>query len=556
MTPSDEATLTAKANPEGTADNSDDRQYTVENPVASTTHTIALFPAANVTVASDGTVTFKDADSNNVADDIGNVDAWITVVNGAAVPNDTQMTTVMPSAGSITFTVDGDTAESVIPVVFADADSDGQLDLTAPSTANADPKAPSESFGIGGEIMYQPPEATTFQDVAAGTVVDVNTTDGYYTLNTGGTAAPDVLVKYQTGDTFTYTSGGLNTPITMTQFETYLSKGDTVDPGAYNPGSTNHNITDDIPNAPTNVAANFRSTTNDVRVTWTKVANPDVQDYQVERATVTNGTVGTYAVVGTVAGNATAQYDDATVTGGNTYSYRVKARNSTPTAGPASDAVQVTIPAAADTTAPTVSGIVTSDNNTDGILDSGDQIAVSFSEKVTLASDASFTFRDADGSVGTISRGGNATMNLNSAGTTVFISLTGAPVPDQAGTTLGLDANAANETVTNSSGVADVAGNELAEVTATAADDGTVNDAVFTITFDEPMNEASLTAADIIVPTGSSVNSITWNGTSTVATVTLDTNLATNDVAGLKKQSVTDADGGNGPATDETFPSA
>ncbi len=130
VTPSDAATLTAVANPEGTATTTDDRQFSVTNPVAGATHTIALFPAANVTVATDGTVTFKDADSNNVADGIGAVEAWISVVNGAAVAANTQVTTVMPSGGTITFTVDGDLAESVVPVVFADADSDGQLDLT------------------------------------------------------------------------------------------------------------------------------------------------------------------------------------------------------------------------------------------------------------------------------------------------------------------------------------------------------------------------------------------------------------------------------------------
>ena len=80
-----------------------------------------------------------------------------------------------------------------------------------------------------------------------------------------------------------------------------------------------------------------------------------------------------------------------------------------------------------------MSSIATSDNNSDGVIDNGDQVAVSFSEAVTLANAASFTFRDADGSVGTLSNGGNATMSLNSAGTTAFINVTGAPVPEELG---------------------------------------------------------------------------------------------------------------------------
>ncbi len=183
---------------------------------------------------------------------------------------------------------------------------------------------------------FQPPEATAFGNVASGTVREVNTTDGYYTLDTGGTTAADVLVKYVSGDTFTYSSGAFTAaPISMAQFAAFLSVGDTVDPGVYNPGATTHDIVTDIPAAPTGVAANYRSTTSDVRVTWTKVANPDQQDYQVERATVTSGVVGAYSVVGTVLSTSPAVYDDATVSGGTTYSYRVKARNSTPTAGPA-----------------------------------------------------------------------------------------------------------------------------------------------------------------------------------------------------------------------------
>lgn len=97
------------------------------------------------------------------------------------------------------------------------------------------------------------------------------------------------------------------------------------------------------------------------------------------------------------------------------------------------------------------------------MVNTTDQIALTFSEKVTLAADASFTFRDADGSVGTISRGGNATMGLNSAGTIAFITLTGVPVPEALGSPVGLDIDGANETVISSTGVADVAGNLLAD---------------------------------------------------------------------------------------------
>ncbi len=110
----------------------------------------------------------------------------------------------------------------------------------------------------------------------------------------------------------------------------------------------------------------------------------------------------------------------------------------------------MTVPAAADTTPPTVSSLTVSDNTVTGVLDANDQIAITFSEPVTLTDTASVTLRDTDGTVGTITRGGNATMSQNSTGTVVFITLTGSPVLEAPGYHPWSSSTAANLNVVDS----------------------------------------------------------------------------------------------------------
>lgn len=115
--------------------------------------TISLADAGNLTTV-DGIVSFE-ADKDGQAD-FGDVSAQIIAVNGVfrSEPSDTW--TGAPAAdGTVTFTVRGkkDFEESVVPVVFVDADTvnDG-LDLDADGL-------PTEDFGIG--------DVTTFATVDA-----------------------------------------------------------------------------------------------------------------------------------------------------------------------------------------------------------------------------------------------------------------------------------------------------------------------------------------------------------------------------------------------------
>ncbi|MFP5487672.1 MAG: hypothetical protein ACLGHQ_05140, partial [Acidimicrobiia bacterium] len=159
MTPADTESLTRVANPDATP--VDDRQYTVTGLDSARTYTVALFSSADVQVDTDGVVTFDDAGGDNLADRTVPT-ADITVVNGAAQAANTSLVTVSPVGGTINFTVDGDAAnETVVPVIWLDTTANGQLNLAAPVTANTNPKAPAESFGIGGPVTYLPPAATT-----------------------------------------------------------------------------------------------------------------------------------------------------------------------------------------------------------------------------------------------------------------------------------------------------------------------------------------------------------------------------------------------------------
>ena len=298
------------------------------------------------------------------------------------------------------------------------------------------------------------------------------------------------------------------------------------------------------------MAANYRATTTDVRVTWTKVANPDQDDYRVQRATVTAGVVGTYGTLADVDAANPAVYDDAAITGGTTYSYRVLTVNNNGDASPASNAVQVTVPAAADTTAASVSSLTVSDNVTTGILDTNDQVAITFSEAVTLTDTASVTFRDTDGTVGTVTRGGNATMSQNTARTVVFITLTGAPVLEAPGTTLGLDSVAADLDVVNSTGIADDAANALAEVNVTAAAPS-IGASTVAFTANAPLNVATVTTADFTTSsTTQTISSVSVTGN--VITVTMNGNFAAGDTVTLLANSIANSDGGNGPASSVT----
>lgn len=478
----------------------DERQYTVTNAATGETHTIALFPAEAVTVDADGIVTFADVEEdadgdvvgNNLADDIGNTPAEITVVNGTAVAADSQLVTVDPVGDTINFTVNSDDAVSVIPVVFFDADEDGQLDLD-----ELNQPLEAELFGVGGEKTFLPEELATFGAVADGCVVDVNLVEDYYTLDSDGAVdhdnnpdtqeictvdsvgLADVLVQSGTGETFRYTSAERDLGISFAQFEAWLSgtivaaagvvSPDTVSVSSYNPGAgTVHNITNDVPNAPTDLTAAYDATDDVVDIAFTSPTNPDqlvnlVVRVQLdendepmdERVVVCgflfpvpggelecdddpnapDGLAGAIANSADPAAGLTGPADSPYVAG-NTYAYVAVAANAALQNGPTSAPAVVTIPEGADTTAPTLEGSTTTDSAPVGVLEAGDQIALDFDEAVVVENGDVLTFSDTSGTVGTVTLGGNATFTQNTAGDVVFITLTGNPIIE----TLGGDA--------------------------------------------------------------------------------------------------------------------
>jgi hypothetical protein len=94
------------------------------------------------------------------------------------------------------------------------------------------------------------------------------------------------------------------------------------------------------PAAPTNLVATLQTPTQ-VGLTWIDNAT-DETGFQIERATVTGGVTGPFAVIATLGVNVSA-YSDATVAPNTTYAYRVFASNAVGSSLP-SNVAQITTP--------------------------------------------------------------------------------------------------------------------------------------------------------------------------------------------------------------------
>ena len=455
----------------------DDRQYTASGLKASTTYTIQLFPAANVHGADTDTITFTEDGSTNTANE-GAVAADITVVNGTTVVGADDDATAQAVNGQITFTLDGVANESVVPVIYRDADSDGNLDLAADNTPVA-----TEPFGVGGEVQYLPPEATV--GAHPFTVTSVTSDRGAF-VSDGATYYMDA------NDTYKYT----NLDITRAQFDAMLSVGD-VGSTTYNPdptGASTFNITTDHVDAPaaptvTVVAAVNGTALDDGRITYTRPAtNSPGVTYALQRAVVATGVdtecgtiddlVGSFATVAGATqaagtGSGVFVFSDNNVPDG-CYSYRIRATS--PGSGVTADSAGSTatpFPTPPDTTGPvSVFATMTTKAGLIGTFDTGDVIKIVFNEPmIKPVEGAMVQLRDGDLTIAKIVAGpypgSNATFTSNSvaetvngvprpAGTVFTITLTGAPTITSPGVTTGLQVPA---DVTDRSGIADVAGN-------------------------------------------------------------------------------------------------
>ncbi|MEX1163832.1 MAG: fibronectin type III domain-containing protein [Nitriliruptor sp.] len=251
------------------------RQYSVSGLDDDEDYVLTLFPAEDVSIDDDGVVSFDDTEGtdnagNGEADNQGNTNAEIEVVNGSTVADGTDEVVVPPVNGTINFTIDSTVAEAVRPVLFSDEDGDDDLDLDADDQ-------PTEDFGVGGAKTWIPAEAAAGEfDVD---VTSVNK-DANRFVGDGASAEDDGSYYYDSNDVFRVS----NAPVTMATFEARLSTGDDVD-GIYATDEdlqSTFNLTDTSPTAPENVAASATDS-DTVEVTWTEPDSGEPDEYIIYR---------------------------------------------------------------------------------------------------------------------------------------------------------------------------------------------------------------------------------------------------------------------------------
>jgi hypothetical protein len=435
VTPADAVSLTRVANPD--TDTTDDRQYTIDGLDSTKSYVVALFSGADL--QTDGKlVTFDDANSNNLADRTAPA-SDITVVNGASQAGNTSLVTVSPVNGTINFTVDGDGAnESVVPVIWLDsvAGGTGDLNLTVPTSTNANPKAPSEAFGVGGSITFNPP-AATIGDIGA----DVAITGVDKTANTFNTGA--FVYSYDDNDAFyvvstdTFPSIDQANRVTFEAFEAAVSAGDELD-GTDGGDGTSYQPTASLPSTFVleNLAPGLLTTLAVTPGSTTAVGTVDTASV-VSGATVTMKVVAdglactttaiTTASSTTDANSATAEFQ-VNITGLTlSTDYELCAfQTSQGEVSGFTAAIALDTTPTSDTTVPTVTNTeITVDAATLGLLNDGDTIVIDFSEDMadTLGggvtsyiriSDGDSTYQfECDGGVNTctLDDGGNATVD-------------------------------------------------------------------------------------------------------------------------------------------------
>ena len=121
-----------------------------------------------------------DADLNGKAD--LSTAAMFTIVNGASSGASYLDCVAVPAGGTLTFAVGSAIPNAnVRPVVFIDANSNNAVDVNGAYV-------PTESWGLGGALLFLPPEATSGAHTA--TVFALSTKDNYFT--DAGATVPSV----------------------------------------------------------------------------------------------------------------------------------------------------------------------------------------------------------------------------------------------------------------------------------------------------------------------------------------------------------------------------
>lgn len=446
-----------------------DVTYTVSGlPTASgDTADIALFPATgtDAPVDTNGTWTFTSSSGTGVAGaaagqgttNVGTSGAYIASVNGVptAGGGTTEDNSVSTDSGTLSFVLNSTVVDGTVPVVFTQPSTGNN---TLQLNANGTP-ATGYAIGVGAATNWAAAAAPAgvYTDAI---VASVNPTAGTFAATYGGGTTQVTFTYNASGDSYMYDDPAV--AITEAQFASFLSGpvtsanndgiaavlGDEFSSITYNPSGPSSftyggsSTNGDVPAAPTGLTATA-GTSGGVALSWTAPPNLDVSNstdaayYQVWRATVTNGTVGTYSDIASTipasGSSATTTYTDMTASAGTEYSYVVTATAGADGGGqqgPASSAVTFTpaVPPSAQL-APlsTATAIGYGTGNTAGELQPGDVLAVTFNGAVSLDT-SSFSLSVTNGTDTATVSNSNASAALTNSNQTVDYTITG-PVP-------------------------------------------------------------------------------------------------------------------------------
>ena len=310
---------------------------------------IVLVSCSNVTTSSTGNTVFANADADGTADGTSSAgsgvnkastNASISTVNGAPNlgANDDYADKASPASGTVKFDVKaGSGVACVVPVVFADSDSNNGLAAGATGL-------PSEAFGTGGIVEFQPAAAATgqFSNV---TVQSMNDPEGSFSA----APTPGSAATYFYDDNDTYKIGGAAS--NKAAFVTAMTTGDTVS-GDYRPGATStFDLTDAAPAAPgLTTASAATAPDHSITLTFTDSSTATTTSYNVYRApgtavvgpppsvtcppTTTAAGLASYTLVGNpVVDDGTAPlpphtFKDTTTTAATSYCYIVRSVDS------------------------------------------------------------------------------------------------------------------------------------------------------------------------------------------------------------------------------------
>ncbi len=364
------------------------RTYTVSGLDNTKTYSLALFPAANVATNASGVVTFSSATAAaaNSGTSIETVNGVAQTLASATNVGVTQINGVAPISGSINFSVDSFVSGAVVPVVFSDANSNGALNFATAPTSTV-PQAPSEAFGVGGTLTWNPSEAgDNSSPASAETISSVDKTAKQIVTSAAS-------YNYDSNDTFYVGSVAPANQVTLANFEKVLSAGDeltTATDYRREPTFSSTFVLDNLsPAAPAPTAITTTDTTATVTVNPSSIVSGATVNVYRAAAGAAFSTATKVASSAVDADTATAGFQIGVtgLTASTTYELYV-----TQTIGAEESVPNVTVAGAtthAPTTAATDAGLTVSSVTVNDVNDgtgSTSAVIVKYSKAVTAAS--------------------------------------------------------------------------------------------------------------------------------------------------------------------------